>query len=110
MLPVSFAPLDSGGDFGSVVLTDNTLNAAGPGYAMQTVSLFGIGIALPASQLALTGLPASVVAGANLGTVTVLVENGLGIVVTTSTASVTVTITGPGGYSQVVTGTAVNLR
>jgi len=108
LLPVSFAPLDSGGDFGSVILTDTTLNAAGPGYATQTVSLFGTGIALPASRLALTGVPASLVAGGNLGTVTVLVENSLGIVVTTSTASVTVRITGPGGYSQMVTGTAVN--
>jgi sugar lactone lactonase YvrE len=108
LLPVSFAPLDSGGDSGSVVLTDTNLNAAGPGYATQTVSLTGIGIALPASQLALTGVPASVVAGGNLGTVTVLVENRLGIVVTTSTVSVTVTITGPDGYSQMVTAAAVN--
>ncbi|MHB8215525.1 MAG: Ig-like domain repeat protein [Candidatus Sulfotelmatobacter sp.] len=108
LLPVSFAPLDSGGDFGSVVLTDTALNAAGPGYATQTVSLFGTGIALPASQLALTGVPASVVAGGNLGTLTILVENKLGIVVTTSIASVTVTITGPGGYSQIVTAAAVN--
>jgi sugar lactone lactonase YvrE len=108
LLPVSFAPLDSGGDFGSVVLTDTNLNAAGPDYATQTVSLFGTGVALPASQLVLTGVPASVVAGANLGTVTVLVENSQGIVVTTSTASVTVTITGPGDYSQMVIGSAVN--
>jgi hypothetical protein len=47
-------------------------------------------------------------AGGNLGTVTVSVENSSGSVVTTSAASITVTITGPNGYSQAASGTAVN--
>ena len=108
LLPISFAPTDAGTFAGSVVLTDTNLNAPGPGYVTQTISLSGTGIALPAVQLALSGVPATVVAGGNLGTVTVLVEDSRGIVVTTSTASVTVTITGPNGYSQMSTGTAVN--
>jgi hypothetical protein len=60
------------------------------------------------THLDVTPLPATVVAGGNLGTVTVSVEDSGGNVVTTSTASITVTITGPGSYSQMVTATAVN--
>jgi sugar lactone lactonase YvrE len=108
LLPISFAPTDAGTFTGSVVLTDTNLNAPGPSYVTQTISLSGTGIALPAVQLALSGVPATVVAGGNLGTVTVLLEDSRGIVVTTSSASVTVTITGPNGYSQVATATAVN--
>ena len=60
------------------------------------------------AQLVLTGVPTTMAAGGNLGTVTVSVENSSGSVVTTSAASITVTITGPNGYSQAASGTAVN--
>ena len=41
MLPISFAPNATGSLSGSLQLTDNNLNAAGPGYAIQPISLSG---------------------------------------------------------------------
>jgi hypothetical protein len=70
--------------------------------------LHGVGLALTASKLALTGVPATVALGGNLGTIQVSVENNVGNVVTNSTASITVTITGPHGYTHTVTLPAVN--
>jgi streptogramin lyase len=42
-LPISFAPTTAGTLSGSLVLTDNNLNAAAPGYATQTIPLSGTG-------------------------------------------------------------------
>ena len=42
-LPISFAPTALGTFTGSLALTDNNLNAAAPGYAVQTVNLSGTG-------------------------------------------------------------------
>ncbi len=42
-LPISFAPTAIGTLSGSLALTDNNLNAAAPGYAVQTVKLSGTG-------------------------------------------------------------------
>jgi sugar lactone lactonase YvrE len=42
-LPVSFAPIAPGVQTGSLTLTDNNLNAAGPAYASQKVTLIGTG-------------------------------------------------------------------
>jgi hypothetical protein len=44
MLPISFAPTAAGTLSGSLVLTDNNLNAAAPGYTMQTIALSGSGL------------------------------------------------------------------
>jgi sugar lactone lactonase YvrE len=44
VLPISFAPGAAGAFSGSLVLTDNNLNAAAPGYATQTISLSGTGV------------------------------------------------------------------
>jgi hypothetical protein len=41
VLPVSFAPSAAGSLNGSLALTDNSLNAAAPGYATQSISLSG---------------------------------------------------------------------
>jgi DNA-binding beta-propeller fold protein YncE len=41
---ISFAPITSGAKSGSLVTTDNALNAAGPTYATQTISLSGTAI------------------------------------------------------------------
>jgi sugar lactone lactonase YvrE len=63
---------------------------------------------LPApAQIAVSALPASLVAGSNLGLVTATIEDSTGNVVTGSTASVTITITST-GYSHAVTASAVN--
>jgi sugar lactone lactonase YvrE len=40
-LAVSFTPAAAGTLYGSLVLTDNNLNAAAPGYATQTIALSG---------------------------------------------------------------------
>ena len=61
-----------------------------------------------ASQLTTSAIPASLTSGGNLGTATAAVKDANGNIVTGSTAAVTATITGPNGYSQMVTGTAVN--
>jgi sugar lactone lactonase YvrE len=42
-LPVSFEPLSTGTDSGSLTLLDNNLNALTPSYATQTISLSGQG-------------------------------------------------------------------
>ena len=44
VLPISFAPNAAGNISGSLVLTDNNLNAAGPGYATQSIVLAGTAI------------------------------------------------------------------
>lgn len=41
VLPISFAPTTAGNISGSLVLTDNNLNASAPGYASQSVLLSG---------------------------------------------------------------------
>ena len=62
----------------------------------------------PATQLPISAVPTTIVSGGNFGTLTATVKDASGNVVTTSSASVTTTITGPNGYSQTVTGSAVN--
>ncbi len=100
---IDFAPTTVSSYSGSLTLTDNSLNIAS---ATQSIALTGTGLPLPATQLALSGVPSLLLSGGNLGTVTVDVENMNGVVVTGSSASVTVTVTGPGGYSQMVSGAA----
>ena len=43
LLPISFTPTAASALSGSLVLTDNNLNAAAPGYAVQTIALSGTG-------------------------------------------------------------------
>jgi len=43
LLPISFTPTVAGALNGSLVLTDNNLNAAAPGYAVQSITLGGTG-------------------------------------------------------------------
>jgi len=52
-LPVSFQPALAGSVSGALTLTDNNLNAAGPGYATQTIALSGD---TPAASLSSTSL------------------------------------------------------
>jgi sugar lactone lactonase YvrE len=105
LLPFSFLPTIAGANSGSLVLTDTNLNAVA---ATQTILLSGSGIGPVASKLAVTGVATTLAVGGNLGTIGVSVETSSGSVVTTSSVSITATITGPGGYSQLVTGTAVS--
>jgi sugar lactone lactonase YvrE len=59
-LLVSFSPTEGGIDDGSLVLTDDALNATTPSYAQQTISLSGTGIGADI-VLTPTSLPAAVV-------------------------------------------------
>jgi streptogramin lyase len=49
-LPISFTPEAPGSLSGALVLTDNNLNAAAPGYATQRIALSGTGV-LPAATI-----------------------------------------------------------
>jgi hypothetical protein len=61
-----------------------------------------------ASKLILGAVPTSIASGQSLGTITATIEDANGNTVTSSSVVVTATLTGPNGFSQVVTGTAVN--
>jgi hypothetical protein len=61
-----------------------------------------------ASQLILGAVPTSITPGQSLGTTTATIEDANGNTVTNSSVVVTATLTGPNGFSEVVTGTAVN--
>ena len=102
---IDFAPTTASSYSASLTLTDNSLNVAS---ATQSIALTGTGLPPPATQLALSGVSSLLLSGGNLGTVTVDVEDMNGTVVTGSSASITVTVTGPGGYSQMVSGSAAS--
>jgi hypothetical protein len=77
LLPISFIPGAVGNLGGSLVLTDNNLNAAAPGYATQTISLGGYGYQ-PVPSFTL-GAPATVnlsQGASNTSTITVNPVNG----------------------------------
>ena len=101
-----FIPVAVGVDNGSATISDNNLNAVN---ATQVVGLTGTGLA-NVTQLAWgTGqAPVSTLtAGGNTGTVVVDEENSSSAIVTSATDLITLTVTGPGGYSQTYTSTAV---
>ncbi|WP_213806719.1 choice-of-anchor D domain-containing protein [Granulicella sp. dw_53] len=101
VLGVEFLPTAAGALNGTVTLADNVGNDP---TSMQSVTANGTGTYI----LQLKGIPATIAAGGNLGTIQVLVESSDGTVVTSANAPITLTITGPGGYSQTVTTTSVN--
>jgi hypothetical protein len=119
VLPISFSPLSPGIFIGSLMLTDNALNAPAPGYATQTIQLSGTGVqttptitwatplpipygtALSATQLdATTTVPGTFVYSPAVGTVLPLGGNILSVTFTptdtvgytTATASVALTV------------------
>ena len=66
-LPISFAPTATGAISGSLVLTDNNLNAAAPGYAAQSIALSGTG--MQATPVISWHAPAPIMYGTALSTV-----------------------------------------
>ena len=83
-----------------------TITATSSGLTTSTATFL---VSLPATQLALTGVPSTLVAGGNLGAgVMVAVEDVNGAVVASASTAVTLTVTGPFGFSQAFTATAVN--
>ncbi len=66
-LSIGFAPIVSGSINGSVVLTDNALNAASPNYTTQTIALQGIGSGVVTSvTTTMLSVPSSVTLGASV--------------------------------------------
>jgi len=97
---VDFIPV-AGADHGSLILTDNNLNAS-PAVT-QAVPLTG----LINGRLAFTTPPSTaLLVGWAPGTVAVGVEDANDQLITTSSATVTLTVTGPSSYSKVYTATA----
>ncbi|MGD0894251.1 MAG: Ig-like domain repeat protein, partial [Terracidiphilus sp.] len=100
VLAVDFVPTAPGSITGSLVLTDNNLNAAAPGYATQTISLSGTGrgaqITLsPASLAAATyGTSYSVTITASGGTAPYTYSVSTGSLPTGLTLSASGTISG----------------
>ena len=77
-VPISFSPQSVGILSGSLVLTDNSLNAAAPGYTSQSIALSGTGLQ-PLPTFTISPSPASlqVAPGANgTSTITVTARNG----------------------------------
>ena len=105
VLGVEFLPTASGTLSGTITLTDNA--GANP-PSNQIVTTSGTGLPQAATQIAVSGLPATQAFGVPLESIFAHIEDANGYVVTNSTAVVTVTVTGPGGYSQVILGDAVN--
>lgn len=111
---VDFTPTAAGSITGSLVLTDNNLNAAAPGYATQTIALSGTGasFAIVPAAGALTsatlGVPYSETFSTNnsTGTFTFSAGSGLPSGLTLSSAGVlSGTPTEAGSYSFAVTAT-----
>ncbi len=98
---LSSLPLSAAGTY---TLTATSPNLT-PAQATTTVSAN----LAAAAELAITpAVPTTIPAGANLGQVTVSIENSAGALIASATNPVTLTLTGPGGYSYSVTVAGVN--
>jgi len=82
VLPISFQPAATGTEYGTLTLTDNNLNAAGPAYATQTIALSG---AAPVATVSATMLA--------FGPQQALTTSAPQQVTLTNTGSATLTIT-----------------
>jgi hypothetical protein len=110
VLGIEFQPVAAGAATGTFALTDNVrLDIADIVQSpAQTVAATGTGVVLPTTKTVIAGVPATLVAGGNLGTgVTVSLEEPNGTVVTFDNTTVTVTVTGPFGYSHTFTASPV---
>jgi streptogramin lyase len=103
----SSASVDTAGT-GDTLTANLTLNSATTTTLTATSNTFNVIAGI--SQLAFGTPPASnVTSGGNAGSaITVQEENAGGAVVTTATDTITLTVTGPNGYVQTYTATAVN--
>jgi sugar lactone lactonase YvrE len=91
-LAVDFAPTSVGSISGSLVLTDNSLNAASPSFAMQTINLSGTGEPLESQTIDFPAITGSYDA---LGSVTLSATASSGLPVSfTSTTPAVCTVSG----------------
>ncbi len=109
-LPISFAPTTGGNISGALAVTDTSLNAAAPNYAVQSIALSGMALEVP--TLSFAAIPAQTygnapfavsATSASSGAVTYMVVSG-----PASITGSTVTLTGIGtvvlSASQVAAG------
>ena len=90
-LPISFQPVAVGNLSGSLVITDNNLNAASPAYATQSISLSGT--AAQATPTITWAQPAAITYGTNLGGI-----------LNASAASIGQSVPGAFAYTATITG------
>lgn len=104
---ITFVPTADGDLSNTMTITDDYANEPG---GVQPIFLSGAGMgAVDApAKLAFIGTIAPITAGGNLGTLIVDVDDANATLLTSATNAVTLTLTGPGGYSQTLTVTAVN--
>ena len=98
VLSLSFAPTASGSIAGSLVLTDNQLNATAPGYSTQSISLTGTATNTKLTPTVAVSPSSSSITTAQPLTVTVTVSGGTNN--PTPTGSVMLT---SGGYASAAT-------
>jgi sugar lactone lactonase YvrE len=102
---VDFAPTEAGANTGSLVLTDDYLGASS---TTQSIGLSGTGISL-VTKLAFAVAPATPIAlGENAGSAVVHELTSSNAIDTAAADLITLTVSGPGGYSQTYTATAVS--
>ena len=94
LLPISFEPTTAGTLTGSLILTDNNLNATGPRYTTQNIMLSGTGIGKTTPNVSVTPASSSITTAQAL-TVTVAVSG-------TPTPTGSVILSG-GGYTSTAT-------
>ncbi len=98
---VTFTPTALGARDATLQFTDNAQNSP------QSVDINGTGVMPPFELLYITAPPSTLMAGGNIGMISVGVYTMDATLVTNSTANIHVTITGPNGFNSSQTQTAV---
>jgi sugar lactone lactonase YvrE len=120
-LSLSFIPTAAGSTSGSLVITNNSLNAVGPGYASQTAALSGV--ATQAQSVVTWGAPDAITygtalsptqlnatSGAVAGTFTYSPAAGTILTAGTHTLSVTFTPTDTNGHGPATATTTITVN
>jgi len=102
---IDFIPVTPGSISGSLVLTDNSLNATG---STQSINLSGTGTYAVAYLAFATPPAATLAVGGNAGSaITVQELNSSSSVITTAADLITLTVSGPNSYTATYTSTSV---
>ena len=105
LLNISFVPVAVGSNTGSLVMTNNSLNAVG---STQTITLSGTGLPSVTGLAFATPPSTPINVGGNAGSaVTVNEINSSSAIVTTATDTITLTVIGPSSYTATYTARAV---
>jgi hypothetical protein len=99
---VTFTPSISGAESASLQFVDNAANTP------QLVALSGSGVQVATQLLYIAGPPTTIMAGGNIGTITVGVYTMQSVLITSSNAEIRVTINGPNLFNQGISGEAVS--